>query len=424
MSNVNDNKTHAKKVVTLKDKATVTISRELLNQIQVLHKNVGGDEWSGILIYSTTEGRIEEPGTWKILAEKVIPMDIGNASYTEYEINPDDEFSFEAWTDALEQGKKMGHIHTHHGMETFFSGTDMSELHDNAPKYNYYLSLIVNFKEYHKWCAKVAFCGTIEKTGKLQTKRSYIGNLGFSTESTEEEVNEVEQVMYTIDCDLVLEDLGESFYKRIAELQESKRKTTVAKYVPGQYTMQYDKPYERTYQPGYQVYTPNSKVGKSTKASRKKNTFRDRLEDYVEHSTSEIVEDPDDMFELTSNREAGSFSPAKVKLFLIDTLKNGPGKEYTLDQILISKGGLSKIALDNYLCELELMFPEKVDTRFGVICNFVDYTAIAMSCIELLEPCKDLKIYDAVIDALMANVEDSVGDEEIERLTGLKLEKA
>lgn len=40
-------------------------------------------------------------------------------------------------------------------MTTFFSGTDMSELHDNAGSHNYYLSLIVNFSGLYS--ARVAF---------------------------------------------------------------------------------------------------------------------------------------------------------------------------------------------------------------------------------------------------------------------------
>ena len=54
-----------------------------------------------------------------------------------------------------DQGKwKMGHIHSHHNMSTFFSGTDTDELHENAVNYLYYLSLIVNFSG--KYSAKIA----------------------------------------------------------------------------------------------------------------------------------------------------------------------------------------------------------------------------------------------------------------------------
>jgi hypothetical protein len=45
-------------------------------------------------------------------------------------------------------------------MAVFFSGTDNEELTDNAPNYNYYLSLIVNNK--NEYCARIAFIGDIE----------------------------------------------------------------------------------------------------------------------------------------------------------------------------------------------------------------------------------------------------------------------
>ena len=49
---------------------------------------------------------------------------------------------------------------SHNNMAVFFSGVDNSELTDNAPNYNYYLSLIVNNK--NEYCARIAFIGEIE----------------------------------------------------------------------------------------------------------------------------------------------------------------------------------------------------------------------------------------------------------------------
>lgn len=66
-------------------------------------------------------------------------------------------------------------IHSHHNMTCFFSGTDMSELHDNAPNHNYYLSLIVNYKEDtgNNWCAKVAYVTEEKKEGIKKVITSY-----------------------------------------------------------------------------------------------------------------------------------------------------------------------------------------------------------------------------------------------------------
>ena len=50
-------------------------------------------------------------------------------------------------------------------MEVYFSGTDWSELEDNSPHHNFYLSLIVN--NFMDFCAKVAF---IAKPDELSAK--------------------------------------------------------------------------------------------------------------------------------------------------------------------------------------------------------------------------------------------------------------
>lgn len=146
------------------EKGTLYLSVGLQRQIEWLHKQVGAKEWCGVLFYKRLEGDIDNPKDLKLRAEAIYLMDIGRETYTEADFdvdtavdqwdvvkaNPDDpneEVDYGAW--------KRGLIHTHHNMTTFFSGTDMAELHDNAPTHNYYLSLIVNFSGVYT--AKVAF---------------------------------------------------------------------------------------------------------------------------------------------------------------------------------------------------------------------------------------------------------------------------
>ncbi len=160
MSLQNDNRKHRRTVVTQKGKGTLTLSSELIKQVHYMHTVVeNGTEWSGILIYEVISGDVDNTEEFVLHAHELVPMDVGSSGYTEYEFDPADEYSFERIATALEEGKKIGHIHTHHNMGTFFSGTDMSELHDNAPNHNFYLSLIVDYKNHGDWCAKVAVDG-------------------------------------------------------------------------------------------------------------------------------------------------------------------------------------------------------------------------------------------------------------------------
>lgn len=133
-----------KKSQKLNTKIDVVIPVEVQNQIKKLCKTISTIEWSGVLFY-TIEGSIQNPEDCKITLQQILPMDIGTAGYTEYEITGD-VTKFMRENDALEKDWKMGHIHSHHSMTVFFSGTDQSELEDNSEHHNFYLSVIVNNK--------------------------------------------------------------------------------------------------------------------------------------------------------------------------------------------------------------------------------------------------------------------------------------
>ncbi len=136
-------------------KPTVIISNELQAQITYLHNEFGNIEWSGFLLYQVISGELSKPEDMVIKAIGIFPCDVGSSAYTEYDpadfiLDMDEAYDF------LTNGYKLGHIHTHHSMSCFFSGTDMAELHSNAPNYSdsYYLSLIVN--KSNAYCAKIA----------------------------------------------------------------------------------------------------------------------------------------------------------------------------------------------------------------------------------------------------------------------------
>lgn len=133
--------------------------KEVLDKIKLLCKNIAKVEWSGVLFY-TTEGSIKDPKTFKITLKDILPMHVGDAHSTEYQLDSkfidfiEEDFDVRAtW--------QVGHIHSHHCMRTFFSGVDDSELHGNSISHNYYLSFITN--NYLDFQAKVAFTSTAKK---------------------------------------------------------------------------------------------------------------------------------------------------------------------------------------------------------------------------------------------------------------------
>lgn len=145
----------------------VFISEKLQNQIHYMCKQVWNDEWSGMLFYET-EGEFGTEG-FKILAQELFPLDIGSATYTEYQTSDPELIKF-MMSNTAARGMKKGHIHSHNNMGVFFSGTDNDELGENCPFHNFYLSLIVNNK--NEMCAKIAFKAKIksETTSTLTFK--------------------------------------------------------------------------------------------------------------------------------------------------------------------------------------------------------------------------------------------------------------
>lgn len=180
--------------LTLHGKGKLILTQGLMDQIDYLHKHVGPTEWCGILFYKKISGEINSSENFVLQAEQIYPMNIGSETYTAAELEGIDTIDmYEKCNPNYEL--KQGLIHTHHRMSTFFSGTDMSELHDNSPLHNYYLSLIVNFDG--KYTAKIAYVAdVISKTRNI-----------FTYQDSKEEVHSQESDYETKKKVLVMMDL-------------------------------------------------------------------------------------------------------------------------------------------------------------------------------------------------------------------------
>lgn len=148
------------------------MDQKVLNQIKFLCKEIPKVEWSGVLFYKV-EGSIKDPENMRCVLLDILPLHKGTSTYTEY------EFDFRI-VDHIEANPELedasiGHIHSHNTMGVFFSGTDWSELEDNAPNHNLYLSLIIN--NFMDFCAKICFIAKADKlTARDEKGLSYLFN--------------------------------------------------------------------------------------------------------------------------------------------------------------------------------------------------------------------------------------------------------
>lgn len=113
------------------------ITREVEDQIRFLCNKLPRQEWSGVLFY-TQQGEA-------LIAKDILLMNIGNSTYTSFEENPDIANHIAMNLEELKDAK-MGLVHSHHDMSTFFSTTDLHTLNDEGLDRQNFLSLIVNNK--------------------------------------------------------------------------------------------------------------------------------------------------------------------------------------------------------------------------------------------------------------------------------------
>lgn len=205
----------------IKRKSTykLIIPSDVERKIRHLCHKVPNVEWSGTLFF-TSEGSMED-GSLVITCKDIYVMDIGSATYTEFDMSPEVISYMCENPDLL--GMQMGLIHSHNNMATFFSGTDTATLNEEGRDRNHFVSLIVN----NEGTYTAAITRKIKATKTIQESYSY----GSFEDTTVTGVNnyqeEVEFIEY-FGLDITKEGETFSFQEldnRLAEIRKRKAST-------------------------------------------------------------------------------------------------------------------------------------------------------------------------------------------------------
>lgn len=195
------------------------ISSQLLNQVNYLHTHVGNKEWSGPLIYKIIQGDINDPNNLVIEATRMFLMDIGTSGSTDFEMSEEDTVElYSKHEELMEDGYRIGLIHSHHSMRVYFSGTDIDELKENVDNYNVYLSLIVGTK--HDPVAKLAFLSEVEDDINRTFSFKNIANK-LMKESVSEKTTKKMIMWY--DCDIQVPQVVSDYFKERYDEVDSSR---------------------------------------------------------------------------------------------------------------------------------------------------------------------------------------------------------
>lgn len=109
-------------------------------KIRYLLRKFPSTEWSGIL-FVTHEGSFEN-NDLVITCKDIYPMDLGNATFTEFTMNEDVAAYMSENIELFDCDLQL--IHSHHQMPTQPSGTDLNTLKEEGNERNCFVSLIVN----------------------------------------------------------------------------------------------------------------------------------------------------------------------------------------------------------------------------------------------------------------------------------------
>lgn len=264
-------KEKAPRIVPMGNTPQLHISEEVNNKIKYICSKISNVEWSGVLVYKS-EGDLNDINNLSMKVIDIYVMDIGSSAHTSFEYDPIDiATAFEQNPDWIENEYRLGLIHSHVNMGVFFSGTDISELQDNAKNYDYYLSLITN--NMNQFVAKIAFVGEEEivTKKKLSIFNSIKGIL--KSKEYDEEINK-EEVVFTCNVDIDKEGFTVNFNdidSRINSIK-SKKEEEAKKRVHSSYkstNLGYQKelnfPDHKTYRPYYKdddidIPAPKSKL--------------------------------------------------------------------------------------------------------------------------------------------------------------------
>lgn len=234
----------------MKPNIELTITNHLFNKIKYLCSRIPNNEWSGILIYQT-KGSPRDFCSFSLTATDLIPMDMGSATSTNFTMNEPPRNNQIEGEDALVDyfrlhpsalpTSKIGLIHSHQNFNTFFSGTDMEELRDNATSHDFYLSLIVNNN--FQPIAKLMFLGNATTTVTI-TMNDECGNAFTYTEPVQQQYPfyyELDCIIYCDEHDCSYKEPNDNFFLQRVEhiIKKAVLKEQINSKLPGKLTTEF-----------------------------------------------------------------------------------------------------------------------------------------------------------------------------------------
>ena len=389
--------------LALSNKPTVVVTERLKKQIDWLHEKCGATEWSGELITSETN-TINDLDNWTITCEDIFLVDVGTAAYTSYEVDKGGFKSadiidlYDSYPGLLDGTKKAQHIHTHHNMQAFFSGTDWSQLEDRGVLSNYFMMLIVNFKG--EYVAKVAF--KAEKSGKDAVELNFANNLDGRAPLTLAGQS-AKEVLVVMDCNVVFEKIENTVEESFSARYDAVKAALAAEAAKVRtYTPSYIPPYggkPRTWKQAeftaWDDEIDDLTVGKFPSKKKGIMDMTDKEWNMENMKKSEITE-KDAFFALSSYLSA-----------TYDKSNYEPPLDLIID---LNKQLKKKAELEEYLMEFSHGGFKAHVEGIHLNCTAEDHIAILQHLVNYLDECKYNRLAGEMLEEIKDMLEDEVND--------------
>jgi hypothetical protein len=215
----------------------LVLGKELQRQIQFCHIKVGNIEWSGNLLYKFADSKDNISSIYNkdrkkdiiIVADKFLLRDVGTAGGTDFDLSVEEQLELADYImgnpeKSIEGGYRVGLIHTHHNMDTYFSGVDKKELQDNTANHEVYLSLIVNHKDGGTPIAKLCWVGQRVTEQKVNDNFKFKGK----NRKTSRVITRTEDVIFCTDLEIKF-DIESDIVEKLTNIKETRRLAAIEK---------------------------------------------------------------------------------------------------------------------------------------------------------------------------------------------------
>lgn len=206
--------------ITDTSKPNMGVRKHFFEKVKYICSLLPNNEWSGILFYRVDKSPLNKDFP-DITCEDLLLMDVGGATTTEFSINSEVAAYMAENPELIDC--QTGLIHSHAGMNVFYSTTDLSTLGENAGEVNHFVSLVVNNKDNYLGAITRKVNGVVDEDHKINY-HSFNNEVGTYTKKDTREYTDMQYCIFDVSFNDEEAPLSEACKNYLSDRVESLKK--------------------------------------------------------------------------------------------------------------------------------------------------------------------------------------------------------